>query len=388
MSDNCLEQQRKCIVVLGGYGNFGKKIASQLIDLPIDIVIAGRNSEKAKAMVTQLALVEGQQAMLTAKQLDVTDKDFKQQLKSLRPFLTIHTSGPYQQLSQQQTEWVANACIDIGSHYIDLADNGTFIQRLTKLNAKAIESDCVVISGASTVPAISSVVVDHFASQFSVLTEIDFAIVPGNKAERGFATISGVLSYLGKPFERWQNGEWQTVYGWMDSRLLDFGAQLGKRYVANVDIPDLSLFPSRYKGVKTVKFQAGLELGWLHQSMVLMAKLAKRGYVENWQRLDKLIFASSEKLKRFGSDDGGMQIQLKGLSHQSQPLVLQWRAVALVGVGPFIPSFPSVILARKLIEGKSELNTGVYPALGLFSMVDIERYFDNFAITTEVLRQE
>lgn len=375
---------QKRILILGGYGNFGKKIASQLLDLPIEIIIAGRNLLKANALIEELTLNKIQQAKLTAVQLDVQHHAFAEKIKQIQPFLTIHTCGPYQQLNQQQAEQVADNCIKIGSHYIDLADNHSFIKQITKLDNKAKDNHCVLITGASTVPAISSVVIDHFINQFSALHEIDFAIVPGNQAERGFATISGVLSYLGKPFERWENGHWETVYGWMDSRVVDFGKQLGKRRLANIDIADLVLFPARYHGVKTVKFQAGLELAWLHQSMVLMAKLAKQRYVKNWQKMDKLIYSASEKLKRFGTDNGGMQINLTGLNQQFTPLVLQWRAVALNGVGPFIPSFPSVILAKKLIGNASDLEVGAYPALGLFTLADVELCFKVFGISTEV----
>ena len=47
------------IVILGGYGNFGKRIAEQLAQdyksNTLEIVIAGRNVEKAKAFAAQLS---------------------------------------------------------------------------------------------------------------------------------------------------------------------------------------------------------------------------------------------------------------------------------------------------------------------------------------------
>ena len=105
--------------------------------------------------------------------------------------------------------------------------------------------------------------IDSFIDQFSSLTEIDFAIAPGNQADRGEATVRGILSYTGHPFRVLVKGHWINRYGWMSSRKLYFNNLIGRRWLANVDIPDLELFPKRYGPLNTVTFQAGLELSIL-----------------------------------------------------------------------------------------------------------------------------
>lgn len=356
------------ILILGGYGNFGKRIVESLSVIKgITIVIAGRNINKAESLLEKLSLI-GTSAELKAMKIDIQSFQFTNQIQTLAPDLVIHTGGPF----QGQDYAVAEACISIGCHYIDLADDRRFVCDITALNNKAIKKDVLLVSGASSVPGLSSTVIDDFMDQYSIIEEIDFAIAPGNKAERGEATVRGILSYTGHPFKVLNAGEWVNRYGWMSARKLNFGHVIGTRWLANIDIPDLELLPERYLGVKTVNFQAGLELPFLHLGMVLMALLAKMGLVKNWSILTRLIFNSSEILKNFGTDTGGMQINLKGLDKNKKPKSVKWVLVAEKGVGPYIPTLSAIIIAKKLITGEIDTR-GASPCLGMYTLQEFDK---------------
>lgn len=356
------------ILILGGYGNFGKRIVESLSVIKgITIVIAGRNINKAESLLEELSLI-GTSAELKAMKIDIQSFQFTNQIQTLAPDLVIHTGGPF----QGQDYAVAEACISIGCHYIDLADDRRFVCDITALNNKAIKKDVLLVSGASSVPGLSSTVIDEFMDQYSIIEEIDFAIAPGNKAERGEATVRGILSYTGHPFKVLNAGEWVNRYGWMSARKLNFGHVIGTRWLANIDIPDLELLPERYLGVKTVNFQAGLELPFLHLGMVLMALLAKMGLVKNWSILTRLIFNSSEILKNFGTDTGGMQINLKGLDKNKKPKSVKWVLVAEKGVGPYIPTLSAIIIAKKLITGEIDTR-GASPCLGMYTLQEFDK---------------
>lgn len=356
------------ILILGGYGNFGKRIVESLSVIKgITIVIAGRNINKAESLLEELSLI-GTSAELKAMKIDIQSFQFTNQIQTLAPDLVIHTGGPF----QGQDYAVAEACISIGCHYIDLADDRRFVCDITALNNKAIKKDVLLVSGASSVPGLSSTVIDDFMDQYSIIEEIDFAIAPGNKAERGEATVRGILSYTGHPFKVLNAGEWVNRYGWMSARKLNFGHVIGTRWLANIDIPDLELLPERYLGVKTVNFQAGLELPFLHLGMVLMALLAKMGLVKNWSILTRLIFNSSEILKNFGTDTGGMQINLKGLDKNKKPKSVKWVLVAEKGVGPYIPTLSAIIIAKKLITGEIDTR-GASPCLGMYTLQEFDK---------------
>ena len=194
------------------------------------------------------------------------------------------------------------ACIECGAHYIDLADDRRFVCDIAELDNKAKDKGVLIVSGASSVPGLSSAVVERYQNQFSSIESINLAIAPGNKAERWLATVEAILSYTGHPLNVFKEGRWQDVYGWMDSKINDFGGFVGKRHLANVDVPDLELFPSRYGVTQQVSFQAGLELPILHKTMVGMAYLSKIGLVKNWAPLSKVIVSTSNVFLPFGSD--------------------------------------------------------------------------------------
>ncbi|APR68363.1 saccharopine dehydrogenase NADP-binding domain-containing protein [Thalassolituus oleivorans] len=360
-------QHGKRVLVLGGYGNFGKRIVESLANLDgVTLIIAGRDISRASILRDELVR-KALSATFEAVALDIFDPEFEHQLKQIAPNIVIHTGGPF----QGQNYRVPQACISVGSHYIDLADDRRFVCDIHKLNADAIRNHVLVISGASSVPGLSSSVVDHFAPQFSRIDEIDFAIAPGNKAERGEATVRGILSYTGHAFKVLRHNEWVDAYGWLSPRTLFFDKEIGKRFLADIDIPDLELFPQRYPSVKTVRFQAGLELPMLHYGMVFMAYVAKLGLIKNWASFTKPIFKASELLMPFGTDIGGMQINLRGANQDGQRLHVKWVLGAKDGVGPYIPTLSATILTKKLLSGELSLS-GAMPCLGLYTLHDFD----------------
>jgi Saccharopine dehydrogenase NADP binding domain len=363
------------VLILGGYGNFGKRIAESLSSLPgITIIIAGRDLQKAQTLCSALR-EKGMGATLEPAVIDINSSHFAAELQALSPDLVIHTSGPF----QGQDYRVPEACISVGSHYIDLADDRRFVCDIKALNTKALDRGLLVVSGASSVPGLSSVVIDHFLDEFASLDEIDFAIAPGNRAERGEATVRGILSYTGHPFPVLNKGEWVNSYGWMSPRKLSFGEVVGKRWLANVDIPDLELFPERYSPVKTVRFQAGLELPVLHFGLVFMAFWAKVGLIKDWSRFTRFIFNSSDYFTRWGTDTGGMKIMLSGRDNGNRFKNIHWLLCAENGVGPYIPTLSAIILAKKLIAGNI-YKLGAMPCLGLFSLDEFDQEAEQLGI--------
>jgi hypothetical protein len=337
----------KTILVLGGYGNFGKRICETLgRHGGIQLLIAGRDKAKADSLCKQLSN-KNSAASFRAVALDIFSGDFAQRLAGLKPFLVIHTSGPF----QGQDYRVPQACINANAHYIDLADDRRFVCDIVRLDAQAKANNLLVVSGASSVPGLASTVIDHFAPQFSRIDAIDLAI----------------LSYTGHKISVFENGQWIHKIGWMSPRKLDFGPELGERWLANVDVPDLELFPARYASVQTVHFQAGLELALLHWGMVSMAWLTKLGLVKKWAPLVKPIVAASNWFINFGTDTGGMMVKVCGLNTLGEPHEILWRLTAKNGVGPYIPTLSAIILAEQLVADKAFI-AGATPCLGLYSL--------------------
>jgi len=354
------------ILILGGYGNFGKRISARLArDQQIRVLIAGRSGEKAEALVRKLTM-ESPQADVSSYPLDLGGPDLAARIAASGARLVIHTCGPF----QGQDYRVAEACMEAGADYIDLSDGRRFVSGIARLSERAAKQDRLVVSGASSVPGLSSAVVDELAPRFSRLRHIHTAIAPGNRAERGDATIRAILSYTGRPFERWQGGHWQSVYGWQNVHRHTFPAPVGRRWLASCDVPDLQLFPARYPGVTDVVFYAGLELSILHLTLWGMSWLARSRLIDNWARYAHPVTAMGRWFEPFGTNVGGMFVSLEGEDAGGQPLRLRWTLIAEHGHGPEIPAIPAVILAKKLATGTRPA-PGAKPCLGLFTLTEL-----------------
>ena len=234
------------ILVLGGYGVFGSRVVRLLTrDPDLNVIIAGRDLDKARALARE---IEGLGAPTTLDTLavDAFGADFAQRLAASGAKLVINAAGPF----QGQDYRVARTCIAAGVHYLDLADSQDFVAGFADLDRAAREAGVTAVTGASTVPALSSAVVDALSPGFARLDSLDIAISPGNRAPRGRALVAAILKTAGKPLPRWQDGAWTTVRGWHDLGWRIIAApglgSLGPRWLSACDAPDSLLFPERY----------------------------------------------------------------------------------------------------------------------------------------------
>jgi len=363
------------VVVLGGTGNFGARICRALAgDARMELVVAARDRERAQVLATSLGA--------SAAMLDTRAASFQERLAELRPGLVIHTAGPF----QGQDYDVARAAARAGSHYIDLADGRRFVcDFASALDATFRAAGLAAITGASTVPALSSAVVDAYRDRFARLDAIDFCIAPGQRAPRGAATIAGVLSYCGTPVQVWKGGRWQPQRGWADPYPVRFG-RLKTRRGALCDIPDLELFPKRYAGVSDVMFRAALEVAPTQYVFAALAGLRRLGMPLHSRRLAQVLHLGGKVFDPFGTPDGGMVVRLRGEDTHGKSLQLAWNIFAPDHHGPEIPSMPAILLARRLARGEA-WTPGARPCMGLLALADFAPEFDRWGMQTDLVEE-
>lgn len=358
------------VLILGGYGNFGARIATALAKDNISIVIAGRDLIKAEILQRKVM------QQTTNKMIDVAafdaNKDLDEQLEILKPKIVINTIGPFQAADYL----IVNTCIHRGIHYIDLADAREFVTGISCLDSLAKEKNVLAISGASTVPGLSSAVLDHYRNDFTTMDSLIYGISPGQKAPRGLATTESILTYLGKPLKPWGN-QHNQCFGWQDIYRQEY-PELGKRWMANCDIPDLDLFTKRY-GIKKIRFSAGMENSVLHLGMWGLSYLVRIGLPLNLPKHAELLLSFSHLFDLFGTSNGGMHMLMKGTNHEGNAIEIKWFLIAKDNDGPQIPVVPAIILSKKIIKG--ELNTrGALPCVGMITLEEYMKELDGFYI--------
>lgn len=360
------------VVVLGGYGNFGARICRALAERGFEVTACGRDPDRSHRNA-------GFDARIGKARVDIFDANLEERLRVLAPGIVIHCAGPF----QGQDYRVARTSLGIGAHYIDLADGRFFVANFAAaMRPAARAAGLLAVSGASTLPALSSAVIDALKGRYASLDEILISIAPAQRSPRGAATMRAVFEYLGKPFPWLVDGTWTRAYGWQELRRLYFTG-LGKRWAAACDVPDLDLLPARYVGVRTVQFRASLEFGVQHFLLAAVAGLRRIGLPFPLERWVESVDQLASWFDCFGGEYGGMLVSLVGRRHDGRKVQVEWHLTASSEHGPEIPCMAAILLAAKLIRSEIKVRDAM-PCMGLLTLDEFVSEFARWNIQTQI----
>jgi len=351
------------IVVLGGSGVFGERIARMLVRDGHCVVVAGRREAPLKALADEI----GAGVLVLDRAADLSP------LWSIAPDLVIDAAGPFHAYGSDPYR-LAREAIAARVHYLDLADDADFCIGIKVLAGEAKAAGVFVLSGVSSVPALSSCVVSKLADGADI-DSIEAAILPGNRAPRGQSVVDSILYQAGTEFEETVAGERTSLRSWSDPRRFELSEGLNRLGFA-IRIPDHVLFPDYFQA-QTVRFHAGLDLGLSNWGLAAFSWVrGKLGFsVPRW--MSRAMRWAAARLERFGSNEGGMAVDItvstpNGWERRS------WRLVAREGEGPFIPGIPARVIARNM----DAILPGARPALAEFSLDDAEAAMSDLAVNT------
>ncbi len=348
---------KRNVVILGGYGVFGGRIASSLAELQlpdVSLIIAGRNSRKGEAFARSLdaAFVHCDWGDPAALRRSVEDA-----------FLVIHAAGPF----SDATHLVARACLAAGVHYLDIADGRAHVSGISALSDEAQRRNVFLCAGASATPAVTSAIVRELAADGVHIRAIHGFLSPGNQNPRGVSTIATVLGYVGRPISTTVDGQIMARAGWFDGEEIALPPPVGRRRVYTVDAPDLALFPAHF-GAQTVTFKAGLELNVMNYGLALLARLRRRGWLRGLTNQAGLFTRLSWLLFPFGSPHGAIAVRIEG-EKEGRP-VRRRLAIVAEADGPLVAAAPAVLLAQRLLTGHLP-ERGAFPCLELVDFAEL-----------------
>ncbi len=351
------------VLIIGGYGTFGFRIAQGLSDEEsLTLYIAGRNLSKAQVACSSLS---GQATFLPLK-LDRNhlSLDFK-------PDLIIDASGPFQSYNGSP---VLDYCLAHGIDYADLSDDGQFVQDVRQQEETAREANIFAVSGLSTCPVLSAIGLGEIEAEIGPVTHAMIGIAPSPKADLGRNVIGAVMSYAGQksvPIRR--DGKTETVAGLTEIReatiCVPGDMPLPRLPFAVADAPDAIVLPYGFCNLTDVWTGAGTRPVWLHRILIMLARGISLGVLPKLNRLTNL-FHRARGLFRFGLHRGGMIV-----SGANSMGAASWHLVAEGNHGPFVPTLPAVAFVKKY------LNTTA-PEIGAYSgdeVVDLQDLKPEFA---------
>jgi saccharopine dehydrogenase-like NADP-dependent oxidoreductase len=369
------------VLVVGATGAFGQRLAAGLGRDGFPLVIVARNRSRLEQLGGQLAQAGVDVAMAPLDQARL-DAGRLIALRQAYPdlFAVADAAGPF----QGRAPALPRAAIAAGLHCVDLADGRDYVLGSRALDEDARRAGVAVLSGASSTPALSHAVLDRLTAESGEVHAVDVAIAPGNRAPRGLSLVRAILSWAGRPVRVFRGGRWVEEPGWGRPERIDIDG-VGPRWLSLCETPDQDLLVERYRPAADATFRAGLELGLLHLGLYAASGLVRLGLLRSLAPLAWPMKHIADLLLPFGTDRGGMRVEVVTRDRDGALRRRVWTLVAEAGDGPQIPPLPALAALKMLASGELAFR-GAAPCAGLVPYDRIAAEFAPYRIraTTRV----
>ena len=367
------------ILILGGYGTFGGRLAQLLADEPrLTLLIAGRSAEKAAYFCRSLPAA----AQLVPLVFD-RNGDIAAQLAACKPDIVVDASGPFQMYGTAPYR-VVEACIAQRIQYLDLADGSDFVKGVTTYDTAAKDQGIFVLAGVSSFPVLTAAVVRKLSRGLKSVRSITGGIAPSPYAGVGLNVIRAIAGYAGQPIRLLRDGKESTGYALTETTRYTI-CPPGKLPLRNtrfslVDVPDLQVIPADWPELDSIWMGAGPVPEILHRALNGLAHLVK------WKIIPSLlplatIFHHAINILRWGEHRGGMFVSVEGIDEAGRRAERSWHLLAEGSHGPLIPSMAIEAIVRQMLDGKAP-PAGARPATHALELEDYETLFARRTITT------
>ena len=371
------------VLILGGYGTFGGRLAQLLADeAALTLIIAGRSHEQGAAFCKRL----NGAARLVPLAFD-RDGVLAAQLGRVGPDLIVDASGPFQNYDTGGDPYrVVRAALGHGMNYLDLADGSDFVKGIAAFDAEARARGVFVLSGVSSFPVLTAAVVRKLAEGLARVDTIAGGIAPSPYAGVGRNVIRAIAGYAGQPVALIRDGKPATRHAIIDARHVTI-APPGRLPLDNVrfslvDVPDLKVLPELWPGLREIWMGAGPVPGILHRALSALAWLVRLKLVPSLAPLAPLMYRAINVL-RWGEHRGGMFVTIEGERRDGARVTRSWHLLAEGDDGPLIPSMAAEAIIRHLLAGRRPV-AGARAATNDLELADYDALFARRQIVTGV----
>ncbi|MGR7907931.1 saccharopine dehydrogenase NADP-binding domain-containing protein [Lysinibacillus capsici] len=338
------------ILIIGGYGEVGGKIAKLLLQsYPNRIWIAGRNIEKAKDFCVQ------HKNLVRPLQLDVSEKVHPEQLENVALVIMC--------LEQKDTAF-AQLCLNEGISYIDITASYTFLKKLEALHSLAVQKHSTAIFSVGMAPGLTNLMAMHAARPLSSLEKMHISILLGAGDTHGTAAILWILQQLNKPFSSYNN---QKVANFTNKRTVKF-KKIGKRSVYQFNFSDQHTLTKHFPSIPIVT-RLGFDVEPLNKFVSFLQK-SRIACLLKFNGIQILLASLIQKIK-IGSDVCGIQIEAIGKIHHK---VASFTLDFLDRDESLVTAKVAAFIANEFLNNKHP--AGAYHIEELFTLDTLQTQFD------------
>jgi hypothetical protein len=367
------------ILILGGYGTFGGRLAHLLAgEERLTLLLAGRSLEKAKKFSEGLPSGAQKVPVFFDRNANV-----EAQIREIHPHIVVDAMGPFQVYGQDPYR-VVKACLALGVDYMDLADGSDFVKGISQFDREARAKHLYVLTGVSSFPVLSAAVVRKLSYDMTCVNTIRAGIAPSPYAGVGLNVIRAITSYAGKPLSLIRNGKPATGYALTETMRYTISppgrVPLDNILFSLVDVPDLKVLPELWPELDSIWIGAGPVPEVLHRMLIGLSWLVRFRILPSLLPFASL-FHSVINILRWGEHRGGMFVSVEGTNQGGERVERSWHLLAESGDGPFIPSMAVQALVLRCLAGEKP-PAGARPATHELEVSDYKAIFKSRTIYT------
>jgi hypothetical protein len=315
----------KRVIVLGGLGLFGRTAAEQLRNLGIKVQTASRGG---------------------GADLKVDANDAASLRAVMRAGdIVVDAAGPFQARSTALIE----AAIEVGFDVVDVNDNLAYAERLLGLAPRIERAGIRVLSGASTVSAVSATVM----RQSGIVDPLRFTAIlaPATRYTANAGAARSLVESVSRPVRVWRDGRMQTARGWSEPRRFAMPAPVGPVCGRLFESADALHLPQIWPTLRYVSMHVDTNTFGLNTALrVIGAVPGLRGLLARQMGLGTAI------ARRFGARTGGVGYEIEAAGG-----TIARYAIVARGNGYLTAVAPAVLAARAIAAERFE-HRGLVPA--------------------------
>lgn len=287
----------KKVLVIGGYGRIGNRVAQDIAQhTDAEVTITSRQTQSQIKPFRFLAL----------------DLDDRQQLHQAiaKQDLIIHCAGPFHHRDGR----VLASCIDEGIDYIDVSDHRSFYQQAIKYQERAIASGTTAILNTGIFPGISNSMVKQGVEQFDRPEKIHLSYVVAGSGGAGLTVMRTTFLGLKHQFSAWIDGKWQDILPYTERELVEFPIPYGKTGVYWFDVPETYTFADSFP-VNTVIIKFGSIPDWYNHLTWITAHIFPEAWVSSRRGIEffsQVSYAMTKVTDRFSGIGVAMRAEITG----------------------------------------------------------------------------
>ena len=367
------------VLILGGYGTFGGRLAQLLADeKDLTLIIAGRSRASAHAFSTNL-----RSAAIVLPAVFDRDGDLERQLQQIRPNVIVDVSGPFQIYGADPYR-VVRAALALGINYLDFSDGAGFVKGIAQFDEQARARGVFVLSGVSSFPVLTAAVVRRLATGMARLDSVTAGIAPSPYANVGINVIRAIASYAGKPVLMIRDGRKATGHALIETRRHTIAPPgrlpLDPIRFSLVEVPDLRVLPDLWPGLRSVWMGAGPVPEIWHRALNMLAWAVRLKLLRSLSPFAPLMYRTMNALS-WGEHRGGMFVTVEGAGPDGQRIERSWHLLAEGEDGPLIPSMAAEAIIRHCLAGHPPA-AGARAAATDLELADYEALFARRRIST------